>query len=283
VVSDPFGLAERSFPVADVAELTVLPRIDELTPMPHSVGRDDPHAGADHPNVLGQGGEDFYTLREYVMGDDLRRVHWASTARRGELMVRQDEVPWQGRATVLLDARRDTTSAESFELAVSAAASIVTASFRHRDLARLIITDGTDSGYVDGHAQVDRVMEQLAVVHRSRSASLHPILHMLKRGAGGALLAILANPTDADIDALVRLRGRFGIVTIVLFEQSSWDPAWGTELLPPRLVPAPAAPGVRVLRVTAQEPFVKVWNQAVPRPASTRISRAGPPPGSRVG
>src|SRR6478609_787927 len=177
VVSDPFGLAERSFPVADVAELTVLPRIDELTPMPHSVGRDDPHAGADHPNVLGQGGEDFYTLREYVMGDDLRRVHWASTARRGELMVRQDEVPWQGRATVLLDARRDTTSAESFELAVSAAASIVTASFRHRDLARLIITDGTDSGYVDGHAQVDRVMEQLAIVHRSRSTSLHPILH----------------------------------------------------------------------------------------------------------
>ena len=51
----------RAVPGCRRRELTVLPRIDELTPMPHSVGRDDPHAGADHPNVLGQGGEDFYT------------------------------------------------------------------------------------------------------------------------------------------------------------------------------------------------------------------------------
>ena len=162
-----------------------------------------------------------------------------------------------------------TDTAESLELAVSAAASIVTARSRQRDLVRLVTTDGTDSGFAAGHAHVEAIMEHLAVVHRSRSASLHPILHMLKRGAGGALLAILANPTDADIDALVKLRGRFGLVTIVLFEQSSWDPAWGTQLLPPRLVPAPAAPGVRVLRITAQEPFVNVWNQAVTRPAPT--------------
>ncbi len=45
-------------------------------------------------------------MREYRLGDDLRRVHWASTARTGDLMVRREEQPWQSRATVLLDTRR---------------------------------------------------------------------------------------------------------------------------------------------------------------------------------
>ncbi|MDQ6698084.1 MAG: DUF58 domain-containing protein, partial [Actinomycetota bacterium] len=275
VVSDPFGLAERSFPVAGVAELTVLPRVDQLNPLPHSVGRDDPHAGADHPNVLGQAGEDFYSLREYVVGDDLRRVHWASTARRGELMVRQDEVPWQGRATVLLDARRDTTSPESFELAVSAAASIIMASSRQRDLARLVITDGTDSGYVEGHSQVDQIMEQLAVVRRSRTVDLRPMLNLLKRAPGGGLVAILASPTGDDIDALVKLRGRFGVVTIVVFERSSWTSSSGAPDSRTRLA-TPSARNVRVLRITAEHPFASVWNEAILRPATSRAQRGGP-------
>lgn len=272
VVTDPFGLAQRTFPVADVAELTVLPRIDRLTPLPHSVGRDDPHAGSDHPNVLGQGAEDFYALREYIVGDDLRRVHWASTARRGELMVRQDEVPWQGRVTVLLDARRDTTSPESFELTVSAAASIVTASFQHRDLPRLVLTDGTDSGFAEGHAQVDQVMEKLAVVHRSRTVSLRPILHMMERAPGGGLVAILASPTRDDMDALLRLRGRFGMVTIVAFEQSSWDPNPAAPAAQARLAAPAGARGFRVLTITGERQFADVWNHAMTRARSRRAS-----------
>jgi len=283
MVTDPFGLAERSFAVAGVAEVTVLPRIDQLSPLPHSVGRDDPHAGADHPNVLGLGNEDFYALREYVVGDDLRRVHWASTARRGELMVRQDEVPWQGRATILLDARRDTTSAQSFELAVSAAASIVNASFQHRDLPRLILTDGTDSGYAEGHGQVDQVMEQLAVVHRSRTVSLRPILHLLERAPGGALVAILAMPTVDDIDALLKLRRRFGMVTIIVFEQSSWDPNPRRDAKPVRVATPPGERGFRVLRVTDQQSFADMWNRAVIRPRSGRLSPDRRAAGSLVG
>lgn len=283
LVSDPFGLVSRSFPVAGVAELTVLPKIDPLHPLPHAVGRDEPHAGADHPNLLGHAGEEFYALREYVVGDDLRRVHWASTARRGELMVRQDEVPWQGRATVLLDARRDTTTPESFELAVSAAASIVMASYRQRDRARLLITDGTDSGYVDGHAQVDQVMEELAVVHRSRTVSLSPMLHALRRAPGGALVVILAGVTDDDIDAFVKLRSRFGAVTIIVFERSSWDPSPGTPDRPRRPGAPREARGVRVLQVTAERPFVDVWNEAVGSPGAGRVKRDASAAGRLVG
>ena len=57
-------------------------------------------------------------------------------------MVRQDELPWQGRATVLLDVRGSTNTAESLELVISAAASIVSANARRQDLVRLVSTDG---------------------------------------------------------------------------------------------------------------------------------------------
>jgi hypothetical protein len=65
---------------------------------------------------------------EYRHGDDLRKVHWRSTARVGELMVRREEQPFQSRATLLLDGRsaahRGDGPASSFEWSVSAVASI---------------------------------------------------------------------------------------------------------------------------------------------------------------
>ena len=73
-------------------------------------------------------GEDDIATREYRNGDDLRRVHWRSTARTGELMVRREEQPWESRATIVLDTRRQGHRGEgptsSFEWAVSAAASV---------------------------------------------------------------------------------------------------------------------------------------------------------------
>ena len=53
--------------------------------------------------VVSDLGDEFVTLRDYEVGDDLRRVHWRSTARTGELMIRQDEARWRSRAAVVLD------------------------------------------------------------------------------------------------------------------------------------------------------------------------------------
>ena len=49
--------------------------------------------------------DEFLALRDYEVGDDLRRVHWRSSARTGELLVREDESAWQPHATVVLDNR----------------------------------------------------------------------------------------------------------------------------------------------------------------------------------
>jgi uncharacterized protein (DUF58 family) len=257
VLGDPFGLAEVRLEGAGVSELTVLPAVDRISPPPHTTG-DDPHAGAEHPNALGRSGEDFYALRNYVVGDDLRRVHWGATARHDELMVRQDELPWQGRATVLLDVRMATTTPEALDVAVSAAASVVMACWRRQDLIRLVTTDGTDSGFAAGHGQVDAIMEHLATVQPSRENNFRASLDHLTRGSiGGAFVAVVGDMAANELEAIARLRTRYGWLRIITFDASAWDPQ------------APAAAETErhrhLLRVTRDRPFVPAWEATVGR------------------
>lgn len=216
-VTDPFGLASLATPAAPKAELTVWPAIDDITPLPHTSG-DDPHGGADHPNTLSTAGDDFYALRPYTVGDDLRRVHWRTTARRDELTVRQDEMPWQGRSTVLLDTRRAAHSPATFERAVSAAASVIVACAHRRHLLRLLTTAGQDSGFGAGSAHVEAIMEHLAAVRLVEAGRLGVVLASLqRRGGGGALAALVGGRASADFDALARLRPLFPSLTVVAF------------------------------------------------------------------
>ena len=268
-VGDPFGLAIVSVRAAGATELTVFPHVDKIDAPPYTMGH-DPHGGAHNPNNLGRLGEDFYALRQYTVGDDLRRVHWPTTARRDELIVRQDELPWQGRATVLLDARRTSTTPDAFELAVSAAASVLTASALRRDLTRMVTTDGGDSGYAGGTAHTDALMEYLASCEPSGRGSLAGALTILRRGAtGGMLVAVGTDLPAAEINAIGALEGPYGSVTIVNFEPSSYDPK----------APAEAPPSARgrgsVVRVTASTTFPQAWRTAVAARKLRRGARTG--------
>jgi uncharacterized protein (DUF58 family) len=250
---DPFSLAQKVVEVAPATKLTVYPKVVPIDPLPHTLGH-DPHAGADHPTALGRGGEDFYALREYQMGDDLRRVHWKSTARMGELMIRQDEMPWQGRATVVLDLRLAAHDAASLERAISAAASIVSACWQHRSLVRLVSTDGTDSGFAAGHAHVDAILEYLATADVERSGGLVPLVDRLRRDGNGGALAVITTSAagDGDLGAVAGLRGRFGAVSLVIVEGGG------------RQVPraAQTAAGT-VIRVRTDDDFGPAWNHAI--------------------
>jgi len=263
-MADPFGLTEVTMDASGVSELTVYPHVDDIVPIPQTTGN-DPMSGAEHPNALGRSGEDFYALRPYVVGDDLRRVHWPSTARHDELMVRQDELPWQGRASVLVDVRAATNTEASLELVISAAASIVTASAKRQDLVRLITTDGNDSGFAAGHAHIESIMEHLASIEASHDAAFRRVLDRAARSStGGALIAIVAEIPQLELETIAKLRNRFGSVTIVRFTPSSWD-ARSTE-------PAPAATN-RVLPITGAQPFAEVWNHAMRPTRAARMNR----------
>jgi uncharacterized protein (DUF58 family) len=256
---DPFALAENRVDAAPATKLTVYPKVVPIDPLPHTLGH-DPHAGADHPTALGRGGEDFYALREYQIGDDLRRVHWKSVARTGELMIRQDEMPWQGRATVVLDLRGAVHDAVSLERAISAAASIVSACWQHRSLVRLAATDGRDSGFAAGHAHVDAILEYLATAGIERKGGLVPLVEKLRRDGNGGALAVVttSGASDADLGAVARLQARFGAVSLVVVEGAGGG----------RAVPSSGA----VIRVRSDDDFGPAWNQAM---GQWRGARAG--------
>ncbi|MBV9291890.1 MAG: DUF58 domain-containing protein, partial [Frankiales bacterium] len=125
-LTDPFGLCEltRSFTAADT--LVVTPQVVTLPEV--RLGGDWAGAGESRARSVATSGEDDAATREYRQGDDLRRIHWRSTARRGELMVRREEQPWQSRAVLLVDCRgtahHGDGPASSLEWAIAAAASI---------------------------------------------------------------------------------------------------------------------------------------------------------------
>jgi uncharacterized protein (DUF58 family) len=265
VVADPFGLAQASVTAAPKVEVTVFPHVDDVHPVPFTTGN-DPLAGVLHAHHLGRVGDDFYALRPYVVGDDLRRIHWPSTARHDELLVRQQEQPWQGRTTVLLDVRRAGHDPQSLEAAVSAAASIVTANSARRDLVRLATTDGADSGFGAGSVHVQALLEHLAVVQASGGASLRAMLDLVQRDGQGALIVVVGQTASDELAATARLRQRFGLVRFVRIDTASGRSGGGD--------PRAAA---SVIRVTPDAPFAAVWNRAMAAASPTRsIERIAP-------
>lgn len=247
-VTDPFGLAELHRPVGAVDRLTVYPRIEELSGFPPVRGR-DPSVQSTRPTYSPVGGEDFFTLREYQLGDDLRKVHWPSSAKRDDLMIRQLEVPWQSRAMVLLDQRASAYSDEdAFEHAVRGAASVV--DHLHRggyspELWSAESLPATRSG--NPYLQA---MDQLATVQLSTELDLRrAIARLRRRGLGGGALVIVTGRSDDAVLAAYRALARdftrtvvmsvdpdpgeamtfyqrAGAVTVAVDPESDWAPAW---------------------------------------------------------
>ncbi|HEY8546632.1 MAG TPA: DUF58 domain-containing protein [Acidimicrobiales bacterium] len=288
VVGDSFGLVRSATQAAEAVEVTVLPRLDVIEPVPFTLGH-DPLAGSLQPNALGRAGDDFYALRPYVVGDDLRQIHWPSTARHDELLVRQAEQPWQGRTTVVLDLRRSAHDADSVEVAVSAAASIVHANCQRNDLVRLVTTDGTDSGFGGGRAHLGGMLEHLAVVQPSAMASLKAVLELLQSGSGGALVVIVGYVPGDELNAVTRLGRSYGSLTIVKIDavphgQRRLTPGTTNGRVPPPPTRGTnGANGVNgvgatgpldgiMVRVNETTPFDVAWRQAMRR----RRSAMGP-------
>ncbi|HVT77597.1 MAG TPA: DUF58 domain-containing protein [Acidimicrobiales bacterium] len=168
--SDIFSLVTKREEAAPATKLTVYPRVDDVS-APSGVGVTDPLAEVHGPRRVTASGGDFYALTEYEQGDDLRRVHWPSVARTGRLMIRQEETPWRGRTTVVLDLRARAHTAESFEDALSAAASVLLGGGAGNGLVRLVTTGPFDSGFGAGRVFLDHLLEVLALAQPQEDAA----------------------------------------------------------------------------------------------------------------
>jgi uncharacterized protein (DUF58 family) len=139
------GLARSEATVAGTVDVYVLPRILPVRGLPSGVRRG--HIGADER--VEHGGTDLVGLREYLPGDDLRRLHWATSARTGTLMVREDADPSEAHLTLLLDDRADSYAEGDMEDAVEVVASLAVAAIDSHHGVRLRTTSGQIDVSVD--------------------------------------------------------------------------------------------------------------------------------------
>jgi uncharacterized protein (DUF58 family) len=174
-------------------------------------------------------GEDDIATREYREGDDLRRVHWRSTAKRGELMVRREEQPRQMRATVLLDTRarghRGDGPASSFEWAVSAAASVAVHFTGVKHGVRLVM-DGQPSTWTNPHSgeAAGELLDRMAVVGFGDDSALDAAISMIGRtGGDGVVVAVLGDIDETKAQQLAHIghSGRPGIAILLRTEEWS--------------------------------------------------------------
>ncbi|MGC9667333.1 DUF58 domain-containing protein [Planosporangium sp. 12N6] len=221
-LSDPFGLCELSRSFSTVDRLTVTPQVFPLPSI--RLAGEFAGTGESRARSVAVHGEDDAATREYRHGDDLRRVHWRSTARVGEMMVRREEQPWESRATVVLDTRASAHRGEgptaSFEWTVSAAASIAL-HLRHSGYKlRLVTGMGVDLtvNEVDG---AGALLDHLAEVTLSEQGDIATLVDQVRRRSdGGLVIGLFGLLSPAEAELLAGLRGN-GTTCVALFVDST--------------------------------------------------------------
>ncbi len=230
-VSDPFGLIELVRSFHHTTAVVVIPQVHPLTPIPVTGAWTG--AGENRPRAFAIGSAEDITVREYRRGDDLRRVHWPSSARVGELMVRREEQPWQSRATILLDSRslahRGSGPASSLEWAISAAASVAV----HLAQAGFAVRLVTDRPGIDAHAWHDRsmnavgqagpILDELAVLTDSTGTTLTDAVGAVV-DQSGLTIAVLGRLQAADVTDLARVSSYGSRVLAIVLDTSQWGP-----------------------------------------------------------
>lgn len=218
--ADPFGMAELRRTSAGTASIVVTPRVVPLPAIDLGGGR----AGSgEHRLALAAAGtaEDA-TVRAYRRGDDLRRVHWRSSARVGDLMVRREEHPWEARATVILDNRRSAHVGEgpssSLEAAVAAAASVAV----HLDEAGYAVRLVTAAGHAtSGGETITAVLEALAVVGTTRREMLD-VSWAADTGHGGTVVGVFGAHAADDGSRLRRIRQGADTTVALVLDIAQW-------------------------------------------------------------
>jgi uncharacterized protein (DUF58 family) len=245
------GLAESRAALGGTIRVRVLPRILPVHGMPSGVRRG--HVGTDER--VQYGGTDLVGLREYVPGDDLRRLHWATSARTGTLMVREDADPSLAHLTVLLDDRAasyPSPDAAEMEDAIEVAASLAVAAANSDHSVRLLTVCGQlDIAHLavpgaPGGLSARRLVAGLAEVaaeQTDREPSAIPL---------SALdIVVAVSGATAGLGTLAAEAGRAALGVVAVVDP---DPQG-----PPVAVTGP----VTVLRGPTSERLLRLWESVV--------------------
>jgi uncharacterized protein (DUF58 family) len=213
-MSDPFALVRQRLEFDEREDLIVTPEIEDLTGTPDAAF--GANVGASRTRNLFRTGEEYHTMRQYHEGDDLRRIHWPSVARTGELMIRQDESSQRANGLVFLDSRDGAlgqSHGQAFERAVSVAATLGVLLSRGGFSLRFATADTPPAALSE-----ERFLEALTGVGHSQVRSIGPALAHLRASASGdtTLVVVAAPPQPVELTSLIRSGGAFGPKLAVL-------------------------------------------------------------------
>lgn len=209
---DPIGLARRGDVRSATTRLVVHPEVHNVSPFPAGIRRDMEGLPS---GEAAEGGITFSNLRDYVAGDDLRLVHWRSSARVGKLMVRHNIDVHRPRTSVILDTTASVYDSVSFEDAVRAAASVVVAAMSRRFPFTLRTSDGR---VINERSSRIAVMDFLAEIRPTDDRTIDLGLVAVAAGRDPAGLSCATITGRAGVDALRSLgpvRRRFDHLTMI--------------------------------------------------------------------
>jgi uncharacterized protein (DUF58 family) len=221
-IEDPFSLARAELEQGEPQALVVYPRLVALDRLFSEGGA---HAQEGRRLLLRRPtGFELHSVREYEQGESLRKVHWRSTARRGQLMVKELEDAPRDEVAVLLDGDASAHTRESFDLAVRAAGSILLTHVQRRRRCALVVNSAArETQVVAAENDWRRALEALA---GANADSRVPAFALLESDGGIAArsleLVVVTSRVDAPlVDRLVqRALSRRG-VSLVYVEAAS--------------------------------------------------------------
>lgn len=229
-LTDSFGMCSVDRSISGAEQIVVVPQVHAL---PDLRRWPDSTAPADtRSNKLPTASADDLMVREYRRGDSLRRVNWRVTARRNELMVRQEEHPPQSRAAIVLDTRRSAHRGEgadaSLEWAITAVASVGVHLFDRRFSLRLVNEQGPGMGglfpelLAPGPSAEGMFLDGLAKVEMSDLKNLTEPGRLPGLGADSVLIAVLGDVSNADIEDLAARRRSGTMGVAIVLDVASW-------------------------------------------------------------
>ncbi|MGI4894698.1 MAG: DUF58 domain-containing protein, partial [Janthinobacterium lividum] len=228
-----FGLLTAARPLGGTAILDVLPRVYPLRDL--TLG-DLGGARGSSGSAAAATSPDDSSIREYRTGDDLRRVHWRSTARRGTVMVRSDEHPGRPDVVLLLDDRSGVHhgrgTASSLEWAITAAASAAVHLHRRGHRVQLLHSGALHGVHdVDETSAVRSLLRSLARLQPGPMDGLARSVGALGRTESTLLVAILGSVDEADVHPLLTSRPLGAPALAILQRTGLWGqrPSSGTE------------------------------------------------------
>lgn len=257
---DPFGLFRRRIFMSPSSELLVLPRVLPITNFALFTGG-LPGRGRSSRRAL-QTTTNATTIREYVAGDALSRIHWRSSAHNSKLMVKEFDLDPAVDAWVFLDLNEDVQAGEgehsTDEYGVTIAATVATYLLR-QDLSVGMIVNGEHREFLSldrGDRQIERVLELLAVVRTGSGIDLKEALALDAFHFGRNTVAIVITPSNSRDwhEGLRHLQRRGVQVAVVGLDAGSFANEPPDEDTLALLEGA----GISVIRVKQREPLTQV-------------------------